>query len=318
VAENTRQNVDTAAELAQLRAALSNITRDIAALRKEQIADATAAPRQVHPPAPVIAPKPERELNETSAQIRLAYALSDSATGFSAALEERGIRLAVVNQSEAEQSKTDSATAKEQGRYTPEYRAGEIVAVTGLGHVYRLNAHTTGEDRVQIEKFLGTLDRRQLDCVELTQQAQMTEAHVFSQLSRVNSLSAEVDASPAAANDNRTIEAVTDTLRAVPDAMEAAPVEALNLANETAAEIAGAFKTVGAVLSIFDPDQPVIPPTKEIAANMQIAAANDRRAHIERMLTDRAYKNDQETRDREERERQAQREEEYQRTRRRY
>ena len=133
----------------------------------------------------------------------------------------------------------------------------------------------------------------------------------------VNSLSAEVDASPAAANDNRTIEAVTDTLRAVPDAMEAAPVEALNLANETAAEIAGAFKTVGAVLSIFDPDQPVIPPTK-IAANMQIAAANDRRAHIERMLTDRAYKNDQETRDREERERQAQREEEYQRTRRRY
>jgi hypothetical protein len=154
--------------------------------------------------------------------------------------------------------------------------------------------------------------------VELTQQAQMTEAHVFSQLSRVNSLSAEVDASPTVANDNRVIDGVTDTLHALPDAMEAAPVETLNLVNETAAEIAGGFKTVGAVLSVFDPDQPVIPPTKEIAANMQIAAANDRRAHIERMLTDRAYKNEQDTRAREERERQAQREEEYQRTRQRY
>jgi MobA/MobL family len=317
-ADNSRQNADNAAELAQLRAALSNINRDIAAERNERAAEASATPRQVQRPAPVIAPKPERELNETSSQIRLAYALSDSAAGFSAALEERGIRLAVVNRSEAEQSKTDSATAKEQGRYVPEYRAGEIVAITGVGRVYRLNEHTTGDARGQIEKFLGTLDRRQLDCVELTQQAQMTEAHVFSQLSRVNSLSAEVDASPIPANDNQIINAATDTLHAVPDAMEAAPAEALNLVNETAAEIAGGFKTVAAALSIFDPDQPVIPPTKEIAANMQIAAAADRRAHIERMLTDRAYKNEQEIRAREERERQAQREEEYQRTRQRY
>jgi len=318
VPENTRQTMDAAAELAALRATLSNITRDIAAERNERAAEATAAPRQVQPPAPVITPKPERELNETSAQIRLAYALSDSAAGFSAALEERGIRLAVVNRSEAEQSKTDNATAKEQGRYAPEYRAGEIVAVTGLGHVYRLNEHTTGDDRGQIEKFLGTLDRRQLDCVELTQQAQMTEAHVFSQLSRVNSLSVEVDASPIPANDNQIIDTVTNTLHVVPDAIETAPAEALNIAKETAAEIGAGFKSMAAALSIFDPDQPVIPPTKEIAANMQIAAANDRRAHIERMLTDRAYKLEQETRAREERERQAQREEEYQRTRQRY
>src|SRR3984885_4423435 len=40
--ENTRQNVDTAAELNQLRAALSNITRDIAALRNEETAERTA------------------------------------------------------------------------------------------------------------------------------------------------------------------------------------------------------------------------------------------------------------------------------------
>jgi hypothetical protein len=119
---------------------------------------------------------------------------------------------------------------------------------------------------------------------------------------------------PEPANSNE----ISIDLAPVAETLEAAPAEALNLVNETAAEIAGGFKTVAAALSIFDPDQPVIPPTKEIAANMQNAAAADRRAHIERMLTDRAYKLEQETRAREERERQAQREEEYQRTRQRY
>jgi len=107
-------------------------------------------------------------------------------------------------------------------------------------------------------------------------------------------------------------------LASAAETLETAAVEALNLVHETAGEIGAGFKTMAAVLSIFDPDQPVIPPTKEIAANMENAAANDRQAHIERMLTDRAYKLEQETRAREERERQAQREEGYQRTRQRY
>jgi hypothetical protein len=47
-ADNTRQNTDHAAELAGLRAALSNITRDIAAERNELAAEASPAPEHVH------------------------------------------------------------------------------------------------------------------------------------------------------------------------------------------------------------------------------------------------------------------------------
>lgn len=45
-ADNTRENYDRRAELAELRAALSNITRDIAAERNERAAEATAAPER--------------------------------------------------------------------------------------------------------------------------------------------------------------------------------------------------------------------------------------------------------------------------------
>jgi hypothetical protein len=74
--------------------------------------------------------------------------------------------------------------------------------------------------------------------------------------------------------------------------LEKAPVEAVNFLN----------------------DKPTPPPTKDIAEEMRIAAAAERRARTERMLLDRNYRNEQETRDREERERLArQRDEEYQR-----
>jgi diadenosine tetraphosphate (Ap4A) HIT family hydrolase len=65
-ADNSRQNEARADELAGLRAALSNITRDIAAERNELAAEVSAAPEQIHdaPANENEIPLPEIELGE--------------------------------------------------------------------------------------------------------------------------------------------------------------------------------------------------------------------------------------------------------------
>lgn len=100
----------------------------------------------------------ERPLHGKAADIRLAYSLSDSAEGFVKNLDEHGIKLAYVRREEADRSHRDAAFAREVGRFAPEYREGEYVAIDRRGHAYGLNRATTGEQRGDVEKFMGTLD----------------------------------------------------------------------------------------------------------------------------------------------------------------
>jgi hypothetical protein len=66
----------------------------------------------------------------------------------------------------------DARFAKEVERFSPEYRAGEIVAVTLHGDVYKLNQRTTGKDRDQLAAFLAPLDRTHLRSIAATKESQ--------------------------------------------------------------------------------------------------------------------------------------------------
>ena len=66
----------------------------------------------------------------------------------------------------------DARFAKEVGRFSPEYRAGEVVAVTLHGDVYKLNQRTTGKNRDQLDAFLAPLDRTHLRSITSTKESQ--------------------------------------------------------------------------------------------------------------------------------------------------
>jgi hypothetical protein len=97
---------------------------------------------------------------------------SDSPGAFAAALDQHGIALAAATQEEADRSRVTAAYAKAIGNFAPEYRPGEIVAVTERGQVFQLNRRTTGKDRKEIETFLAPLDRSQLQGIEATKGSQ--------------------------------------------------------------------------------------------------------------------------------------------------
>ena len=109
-------------------------------------------------------------LRGTAAEIWLAYHRSDNAKAFAAALDEKGIALAVVTKDEAERSRTDAAEAKEKGSYAPVYRENEIVAVDDRAYVYRLNERTTGSAFGDMQRYLRTLDRSTFQGIDGTRQ----------------------------------------------------------------------------------------------------------------------------------------------------
>lgn len=109
-------------------------------------------------------------LRGTAAEIWLAVHHSDTAKAFAAVLNENGIELAVVTKDEAERSRTDAAAAREKGRYAPVYREHEIVAVDDCAFVYRLNEVTTGSSFGDMQRYLRTLDRSNLQGIEATKQ----------------------------------------------------------------------------------------------------------------------------------------------------
>lgn len=134
-----------------------------------------------------------------------------------------------------------------------------------------------------------------------------------------NELAAEATAAPdrqqEPANQNER-EAIAEIVR---DAMDAAPGALLGAVGEIGSVVNDALKPLAVIASLFGDDKPAPPPTKEIAEAMKAQAAAERRARIERMLTDKAYKAQQETIARAEQEREAkQRDDDYQRTRQRY
>jgi hypothetical protein len=97
---------------------------------------------------------------------------SDSAGAFAAALDEHQIALATPTQDEAQRSHMNAAFAREVEQFSPEYRDGEILAVTLQGQVYKLSPRNTGMDRDQLAAFLAPLDRSQLNGIAATQESQ--------------------------------------------------------------------------------------------------------------------------------------------------
>jgi hypothetical protein len=143
-------------------------------------------------------PEPEPPLPEnlrgTAAHIWTAWHQSDTAKAFAAAINEQGIDLAVVTKQEAARSHMDTEFAKAVGNYATRYLENEIVAISASAEVYKLNERTTGEGRVQVEKFLARLDRTNLQGIDATRQmmhdrAEQREAatQVFSLLNPVRS-----------------------------------------------------------------------------------------------------------------------------------
>jgi len=117
----------------------------------------------------------ERPLGKTAGDIRMALSLSRTASEFQEGLAAHGISLALTSAEEARQSQRTAAFAKEIGSFARVLREGEIVAVNGSGHVYRLDERTTGQTRNEIEGRLAGLDRTELSNIADTKEA-MREA----------------------------------------------------------------------------------------------------------------------------------------------
>ena len=193
----------TDAKAAALRARMADLDRD--ALPTVEQAAATMRNRPAERPAPVSSavreefggaaaaitttPKldrseppslphqAEKKLSETAAEIRRAYAGSDNVRSFAATLADNGLQLAAVTDKEA--------------AHNPAYRAGDMVAVNNAGEVYALDRHTTGTARKDVEKFLGTLDRKELQGIEATQEQINLRAQQFIALRQVGALDRE-------------------------------------------------------------------------------------------------------------------------------
>jgi len=112
----------------------------------------------------------ERPLNASAAEIRLAYSLSQSPEEFARNLDECGLKLACVTRDEAERSHRNAAFAKEAGRFAPEYRDGEYVAINERGQVYSLNQRTIGKSREEIDAFMRTIDTTKIQGIEATRE----------------------------------------------------------------------------------------------------------------------------------------------------
>jgi len=116
-------------------------------------------------------PEPPANLRGAAADIWRTWHRAHNARSFAEGLEQRNISLAIVTKDEADSSHRDAAFARTAGNFVPEYRQGEIVAITEHGHAYRLSKRTTGDDPKEIEKFLAKLDRSQLQGLDATKRA---------------------------------------------------------------------------------------------------------------------------------------------------
>ncbi len=131
----------------------------------------TAAPK---PQAKATQPEPDITYDPATVdEIRLAYRQTASPAGFSATLEQNGIRLAVVSAAEADQSRAGAR------------REGEIVAISPTGEVCPLNQHTTGDGSAKVEKLLAAIDRAELGGIEDTQRQIHLETRRHIELAQV-------------------------------------------------------------------------------------------------------------------------------------
>src|SRR5262249_33209355 len=96
--------------------------------------------------------------NPTTAAIRAAYGQSANVGAFKEALAQEGIWLARANEKDVEDSTFAHYFAKERGKYAPEYRLGEYVAINTFGRVYRLNEANTGANYRAVNEFMKGCD----------------------------------------------------------------------------------------------------------------------------------------------------------------
>jgi hypothetical protein len=82
-------------------------------------------------------PKPPAHLKGIDRPIWNACERSDNAKSFAEALVDQKVAFAAVTKEEADRSHREAAFAREIGRYAPQYREGQIVAVTEPGSIYR-------------------------------------------------------------------------------------------------------------------------------------------------------------------------------------
>jgi len=140
--------------------AKDNKMRDLHSSRK---GEAASERRQKEGEVPT-----ERPLDGSVAAIRLAYSLSRTPQEFLQNLHECGFRMARVTAEEASRSHRVAAFAKEAGRFSAQYGEGEFVVINDRGHVYSLNARSTGESRGEVQAYLGTLPASRILGVEAT------------------------------------------------------------------------------------------------------------------------------------------------------
>ena len=167
IAQHEREWADAVAKAAIEK---EKIERRFVEPKPERGALAGGQPTRDHRPQEA----PEH-LQGTVAAIWLANHRSDNAKAFAAALNEKGIALAITTKEEAEQSRKQTEAAKAEGRTASAYRENEIVAVDDRARVYRLAERITGSDFRNMQAYLQKLDRSKLHGIVETRQMMHNE-----------------------------------------------------------------------------------------------------------------------------------------------
>jgi hypothetical protein len=137
-------------------------------------------------------PKPEKELSETAANIRLSYGLTHTPNEFREALADHGLFLAKVSKrDEIEQTYGEEKLGydfdapimppkeESQKNWTRWHHAeDDFVVMDSRGYVYALTKHNTGETAKEVQNYLGTLDTTTIKDIATTREtlAQAREA----------------------------------------------------------------------------------------------------------------------------------------------
>lgn len=111
------------------------------------------------------------DLNQTQADIRLAFGLTASGQSFVEALEAKGIILTKATAQDADMAKAVAGLLAHE-KNTPEWKTragfkeGDLVAVNQWGHVYALTERTTGHSRDDIAARCATANPAELLSVQ--------------------------------------------------------------------------------------------------------------------------------------------------------
>lgn len=243
-----------------------------------------------------------------AAQVWTAYHNSNNPKDFAATLDEHRISLAAVTKEEAERSHREATFGRAIGNRPPTYREGEIVAVIEPGllyrregevvdrrRVYQLDKYTTGDDQTKIDKFLATLDRKQLQGIDATKErlsARAAECGAFWDEIRLENAQRINPFAPALTSDPLT----------APRAFAKTGARATGKVAGTLAGTAG--KLIGGLADMFDPPPRLT--AKQLQARAEAHEERQERLEFEakRYIEDREYRAriDAQERERQERE----------------